>query len=252
MIFTLLFALTSRAEETRMDEASARVFWKYTHLSFPTEKEVTPIKSGSRSPASIQVPQPAAPGNETTHSDSSNPTSHKRMSFFDLNPPGADRARIRRSGVSGVKLKWTGLGKKTAQPLALGLNPFLKFPTVKNDLVYRKVEGGLELPLIVSLPADWSLNLTPSWTRRIRDSGAIMNEIYTGAIFQHALTELLWGYAQVFNVSSDAPDKGATASTGFGFACKLSQNTQLDAGPNFGITPASDPFTLTVGLVIRL
>lgn len=177
---------------------------------------------------------------------------------FDSYQPGrtkdsATGTTTTQSGIGDIttRLKinlWGNDGGGTA----FALLPFIKFPTSTDGLGNNAVEGGIILPLAISLPADFDLGLETavSCLQNENDSpyhAEFINSITVG----HDIVGNLGGYVEFFSAVST--ERGAdwvgTVDVGLGYA--LTKNVQLDCGCNFGVTAAADDFNPFAGLTIR-
>lgn len=122
-------------------------------------------------------------------------------------------------------------------PVQLALDPFVKIPTAKHDLGNGKVEGGLTVPVAVSLGGPFSLASAPELDWRTDSDGhghhtAMIQLIDFGiaASSQLSLTAELWG-------QWDWDPAGTTRQYSADAAVAYLANTsvQLDAGANFGL-----------------
>ena len=157
------------------------------------------------------------------------------------------------SGVGDIttRLKinlWGNDGGRTA----FGLLPFLKFPTSTDSLGNHAVEGGIILPLAISLPADFDLGLETavSCLQNENDNryhAEFINSITVG----HDLIGNLGGYVEFFSSISTERGAGWVGTVDVGLNYALTKNVQLDCGCNFGVTEAADDFNPFAGLTIR-
>ena len=136
---------------------------------------------------------------------------------------------------------------------AFGVMPFVKWPTAARGLGNNSVEGGVILPLAVSLPGGWNMGamLETDFNRDEDDNGQHA-EIISSLTFSHAIVGELSGYMEFYNNLS-AEHRGtpwvATADCGLTYA--LTPDIQLDCGVNVGLTRAEDDFNPFLGVSIR-
>jgi hypothetical protein len=173
---------------------------------------------------------------------------------------GYSRERIRTGGSTTRTRGWGDLTIRFKQNIwgndggdtAFALMPFVKLPLRLSDAGNALVEGGIIVPLAVSLPGGWGLGLMTEidWmadgTDRTRRA-AWINSI----TFSRDLTARLGGYVEFF--SSVSNERGAPWVGQFdvGLTYALSANTQLDAGCNFGLTRAAPDLQPFLGLSVR-
>ena len=135
---------------------------------------------------------------------------------------------------------------------ALALMPFVKFPTNTNGLGNDEVEGGIIIPLAVSLPSSWGMGLMTEFdfNRNADDDG-----YYTGFInsitFSHAIIGNLNGYIEFFSSFNNEPDLPWVGTLDGGLTYAVNENVQLDAGVNIGLTRSADDFNPFCGLSMR-
>lgn len=135
---------------------------------------------------------------------------------------------------------------------AFALLPFIKFPTSTNGLGNNAVEGGALFPLAVKLPAEFDLG-TEAGIGILRDGagdgrhGEFIQSITVG----HAIAGKWSGYAEFFSSLSTERHAGWVATVDAGVAYLVTENIQLDAGCNFGVTQAADAFNPFTGISIR-
>ena len=154
-------------------------------------------------------------------------------------------------GDTTLRLKWNLWGNDGG-PTALALMPFFTFPTAQDDLGAGALEGGLIVPLAVELPGGWGMGLMTQLDR-LRDDDA------NGYHFQWTNTATvgrdivgdLGGYVEFFG-SVDTEDTSDWEGTvDFGLTYAVTEDLQLDAGVNFGVTDAAEDVVVFVGLSWR-
>ena len=143
---------------------------------------------------------------------------------------------------------WGNDGGQTA----FGILPFVKFPTNTDHLGNDAVEGGVFFPLAVKLPAGWDLGLETgsSFLRNEQDRGyhaEFVNMVTVG----HALIGKLGGYLEFFSSVSTEPASSWVGTVDLGLTYGLTDNIQLDAGVNLGVTRTADDVNAFTGLTVR-
>lgn len=165
--------------------------------------------------------------------------------------------------VAGTKNRQSGFGDVTTRVkvnlwgndddgTALALMPYVKYPTNQDDLGNDDVEGGLIVPFSIPLPREFDLTLMTQLDvmRNAADDGhhaEFVNTITVG----HAIVGDLSGYLEFF--SSVSTDDGApwVGTVDIGFTYGLTENVQLDAGVNIGVTESADDWNPFLGLSFR-
>jgi hypothetical protein len=150
-----------------------------------------------------------------------------------------------------VRLKmnlWGNDGGNTA----FGVMPFVKIPTNQDDLGNNAVEGGLILPLSVALPAGWTMGAMTEFDFNENDEDDGYRVDFVNSItFGHGIAGELAGYVEFFTVVSTDDTSDWTGSLGIGFTYGLSDDVQLDAGINIGLTRAADDYNPFAGMSVR-
>ena len=137
---------------------------------------------------------------------------------------------------------WGNDGGRTA----FALMPFLKFPTAQDHLGNGAFEGGLIVPLAVSLPADWNMGVMTEFDFNQDDSGDGYDIEFINTItFSHAIVGDLSGYAEFFSSVRRGSEWVGTVDLGLTYG--LTDDIQLDAGINLGVTRAADDLNPFVG-----
>jgi hypothetical protein len=135
---------------------------------------------------------------------------------------------------------------------ALALMPFVKFPTSQDALGNRAVEGGLILPLAVELPFGWSMGLMTEFDFMENMDGAGYHPEFINSItFGHDIAARLAGYLEFYSQVSADQDAPWIGTVDLGLTYRLTDNLQLDAGVNFGVTRSADDLNPFVGLSLR-
>lgn len=134
---------------------------------------------------------------------------------------------------------------------AFGMIPFVKLPTARDDIGNGAVEGGVILPLILRLPADWDIG-TEIAVAHARNSArdGYHQEFIQSVTVGHDIGK--WsGYLELFSNVTNEPHAGWVATFDCGVTYRVTRNVQLDAGVNIGLTEAADDLNPFVGLSVR-
>jgi hypothetical protein len=159
----------------------------------------------------------------------------------------------RRSGIGDLtaRLKvnlWGNDGGSTA----FGIMPFVKFPTHQDELGNQAVEGGVILPLAVELPAGWSMGVMAEFDfLENEDAGRYHTEFVDSITFSHEIFGDLGGYVEFASTLSTEPHADWVATVDLGLTYKVTNDLQLDAGVNLGVTRAADDISPFVGISWR-
>ncbi len=134
---------------------------------------------------------------------------------------------------------------------ALALMPFVKIPLGSSAVSNGAVEGGLIIPLAISLSEKAGLGLMTEVDIIADDGGGGHHlEWLNSATIGFDLTEKLGAYVEVVAVVRDngAPWVGQFDA---GLTYGLTDNVQLDCGCNFGLTESAPDYQPFVGLSVR-
>lgn len=166
---------------------------------------------------------------------------------------GAVRQQQRLQGFGDIttRLKFNFWGNDSG-PTAFAAMPFLKVPTSQDHLGNHGVEGGLVLPLAVQLPAGASLGLMTEVDLNRDENGDRYHPEFVNSItIGRALLGDLAGYVEFFSQVSTESNSSWAGSIDLGLTYGLTQNIQLDAGVNIGITRSADDLNPFLGLSWR-
>ena len=143
---------------------------------------------------------------------------------------------------------WGNDGGKTA----LAVMPFVKIPTNQDDLGNDDVEGGIIIPLAVELPAGWGMGLMTEFdfVRNSADDGYSTDFVNT-VTFSHDIVGNLGGYVELFTLISSESNTDWIGTFDMGLTYGLTEDIQLDAGINIGITESAEDFNPFLGLSWR-
>lgn len=163
------------------------------------------------------------------------------------------RANEQISGLGDVTVRWkTNLWGNDGGNTAFGVMPFVKFPTNQHGLGNDAVEGGIILPLAVSLPADFNLGaMTEVDFVQNEDSSDYHGEFINSITVGHSIVGELSGYVEFFSNVSTERNAEWVGTFDFGFTYGIGPNVQLDAGMNVGVTESADDLNPFVGLSVR-
>src|SRR6185369_12005539 len=135
---------------------------------------------------------------------------------------------------------------------AFGILSYLTFPSHQHDLDSDGLAGGVILPLEVALPGDWSMVVMTEFDGVRNASGNGSHAEFVNSItFGHTIYGKLDGYAEFFSLVSTERDSRWVGTVDFGFTYKLTENIQLDAGVNIGVTSSADDVNPFLGLSMR-
>lgn len=155
------------------------------------------------------------------------------------------------SGDAQTRLKINLWGNDSGNT-ALAVMPFIKFPLNTNDLENNDTEGGVIIPLAVSLPKDWSMGLMTEFDFNKReDDDGYYTEFINSITFGHSIVGNLNGYVEFFSSYNNEPDTQWVGTVDGGLTYAVNENIQLDIGVNIGVTRSADDFNPFCGLSMR-
>ena len=135
---------------------------------------------------------------------------------------------------------------------ALAVMPFVKLPTNRDELGNNAVEGGVILPLAVELPWGWGMGLMTEFDFNRDSSGSgLHTEFINTVTFGHDIIGKLSGYVEFFSLVSTESGADWIGTVDAGLTYALTDDIQLDAGVNFGVTRPADDINPFVGLSWR-
>lgn len=137
-------------------------------------------------------------------------------------------------------------------PTALAVMPFVKYPTAQDRLGNSGVEGGVIIPLAMELPAGWGMGLmTELDVARDEVGNSYHAEFVNSITFARDIIGNLGGYVEFWSTVSTEQDANWVGTVDLGLTYGLSDNIQLDAGINIGVTDSADDFNPFVGVSFR-
>ena len=161
------------------------------------------------------------------------------------------RERHRGFGDVTTRLKYDFWGNDGGAT-AFGALPFAKFPTSQDGLGNNSVEGGLILPLAVSLPRGVGMGLMTEFDFNRDGAGNGRHVEFINSItFSHDLVGDLGGYVEFFSSVSEERGADWVGSVDLGLTFGLTDNLQLDAGISLGVTRAADDVNPFLGISWR-
>lgn len=135
---------------------------------------------------------------------------------------------------------------------AFAAMPYLKIPTNHDQLGNQAVEGGLILPLGVSLPGGWEMGLMTQfdYVRNASNDG-YHNEYVNSVTLSHDIFGKLGGYVEFWSLVSAETGSDWEGSFDMGLTYGITDNIQLDGGVNVGVTESADDLQPFLGISLR-
>ena len=156
-------------------------------------------------------------------------------------------------GATQVRLKVNLFGNDSGD-VALAVMPYAQFPTADDDIGgVDDVEGGVIVPLAISLPNEWSIGLMGEvdFLRDASDEGYGYSFLHTAAL-GHPVAGPLGAYVEYVGFANHDLGVGYVALAGGGVTYAVSDDIQLDAAIYFGISDAADDVAARLGLSFRI
>jgi Putative MetA-pathway of phenol degradation len=136
---------------------------------------------------------------------------------------------------------------------ALGILPFLKFPTSMHGLNNNAIEGGIIFPLAVKVPCDFDMGMMTEVDLDRNDIDRGYHASFVNSVtICHDFCANLGGYMEFFSEVSAQGGVPWIGATDFGSTYLLTENIQLDSGVNIGVTHMADDVNLFAGITVRL
>lgn len=162
-----------------------------------------------------------------------------------------NRTTRRGFGDTSARLKYNLWGDDGGNT-ALAATPYVKFPTSENGLGDHGIGGGLILPMGLTLPGDFYLGLTTRFDAVRDESDRRYHAEFGNSIeLVHDLFKNLFGYVEFFSDVSTEHDTDWVGTFDTGLVWALTENIQLNAGVNLGVTAAADDLNVFIGLAWR-
>ena len=136
-------------------------------------------------------------------------------------------------------------------PTALAVMPFIKYPTNTDELGNRAVEGGVIVPLAVSLPLDWSMGVMTEFDFNRNSQKNYYTDFINTMTLGHNIIGDLNGYVEFFSSFNHEEDSEWGGTLDLGLTYAVSEDIQFDSGVNIGVTRSADDFNPFLGCSIR-
>ena len=135
---------------------------------------------------------------------------------------------------------------------AFAVMPFIKFPTNQNRLGNTAVEGGVVLPLAVELPFEFGMGVMIEFdfVRGNANRHSYHTEFINSLTVAREIIRGVGGYVEFFTLTSSRGGPWV-GTVDFGLTYAITNDIQLDAGVNVGVTRAADNLNPFLGLSMR-
>jgi hypothetical protein len=163
---------------------------------------------------------------------------------------------------TGAQSKQSGFGDLTLRskinfygndggPFAVGLIPFVTFPSGADGVGNRGFEGGVGLPVQFNLPAEFDLGVE-STVQTVHEVGGGSHFDYLNSIsLGHPITKQLSTYIEFATDISTEAHSSWIGTIDTALIYQPVNNWELDAGVNIGVTRAANDLFTFVGAAWR-
>ena len=135
---------------------------------------------------------------------------------------------------------------------AFALMPYVKLPTNTDHVGNSSVEGGLIVPLAISLPGDLNLGLMTQFDiNRDEDGDGHHPEFVNTITMSREIVGDLSGFVEFYSSVSTESDSEWVGTFDCGLTYMLTEDIQLDAGMYVGVTRSADDVNPFLGLSWR-
>ena len=166
-------------------------------------------------------------------------------------PRGLPAEEISGFGDVTARVKFNFWGNDDGET-AFAIIPFVKFPTNQNNLGNNSIEGGIIFPFAVSLSDKWDVGIQTEFDFNKNDSDSGYNiGFINSASFGYEISEKWGTYFELFTEQRTEYGSSFVATFDTGIKYLLTENVQLDAGVNIGLTEAADDFQPFIGMSVR-
>jgi hypothetical protein len=137
---------------------------------------------------------------------------------------------------------------------SVAILPFVSLPTAQHGLGAGGFQGGVIVPVALSLPGGFSLGLDPEVDAVRNGHGGVRPAYVMAAALAHAVAPGLTGGVELWTSNTRTPEgweRQATADATLAWIPAKRPNLQLDAGVNLGLTHRTPDLQAYVGVSRR-
>ena len=165
--------------------------------------------------------------------------------------------------IAGTVLKQRGFGDVTTRlkynvwgndggSTALAVMPWIKFPSNQDNLGNNAVEAGLIIPLSGELPGGWGFGVMTEVDFIQNSTDTDYHAEFVNCItFSHDIWGKLGGYIEFWSLVSTENGSPWVGTLDLGLTYGLTENIQLDAGINIGMTRSAEDLNPFLGVTFR-
>lgn len=153
-------------------------------------------------------------------------------------------------GDTTLRIKWNLMGNDGGR-VGFALLPYVTFPTAEEGLGAEAVEGGLILPLSISLNEDFDLGTQLAWDSTSVTETSYVAGLTASASLAYSYSDDLGFYGEIWahQVLREHEPTETTFDVGVTYQV---ERYQLDAGVNIGISEVADDFNPFIGFSGRI
>ena len=167
--------------------------------------------------------------------------------------PGTGNTLSRADGAGDVLVRnKVNLFGNDGGAVAMALIPYVKLPVAARALGNNQVEGGVIVPLSITLPAGFALTVVPELDvlRNANDGGRHVN--FTGVVsLGYSVTKRLTVFAEAYAARGTDAHTPPAYTADAAVAYLLTDDIQLDAGVNVGLNRDTPNLQLYTGISQR-
>lgn len=174
------------------------------------------------------------------------------LNRLDEYSDGSSKQRNQGSGDTLVRFKYNVLGNNPSDKYSLGLLPYVKLATHRDNLGNNKVEYGIGVPFNINLTDEWSLG-------GMAVLSAINDEQHQGYDFAYVssliigktITSNLRTYLEYFSYKARQPGERFKSTVDIGLVYAINNNFSADINLHKGVTDAADDLKIFAGTAYR-
>lgn len=160
---------------------------------------------------------------------------------------------VRQKGFGDIttRLKYNVWGNDGGET-ALALMPWVKFPSNQDNLGNNAVEAGLIIPLNGDLPWGWGFGIMTEVDFIQNSTDTDYHAEFVNSItFSHDIWGKLGGYVEFWSLVSTESGAPWVGTVDLGLTYAATDNIQIDAGINIGVTRSAEDLNPFLGLTVR-
>jgi hypothetical protein len=153
-----------------------------------------------------------------------------------------------------VRLKWNIWGNEGGGPwsTAFAIMPFVNIPTGADAFTGNALQGGVILPLSISLPGEFDLGAMAEFDF-VRDGTGGRDTLLVHTVtLGHDIVKDLGAYIEYVGIVDLDGDQRYQAYFDTGLKYNVSENVQFDVGVSIGINSAAQDLAVFAGMTFRI